>query len=279
MPKQGDHVKTARTGYEHHGIYVGNGEVIHYSGDKANKRGATIRRDTIEKFAQGRAVEVVSYGQRLRGTEAVRRAETRLGENGYNLFGNNCEHFARWCVTGDHESEQVVDRSAQLGGGVGGAAATAAGLGVVSATGTVAGLSGAGIMSGLAAVGGTVGAGAVSGLAALAAAPATIATAAMMTGLKDDKALPPSERGARKAGRVATVTGAVAGTGGTIAAVSAMGSVAGLSGAGVTSGLAAIGGTVGGGMAAGTVIAVAAPAAAAAAVGYGVYKAWKWLSD
>ena len=75
------------------------------------------------------------------------------------------------------------------------------------------------------------------------------------------------------------MAGAVAGSAGSVAAISTAGSVAGLSGAGITSGLAAIGGTVGGGMAAGTALTVAAPAVAAAGVGYGLYKAWKWLSD
>jgi hypothetical protein len=264
MPQPGDHIKTARTGYEHHGIYVGDNEVIHYSGDKA-KSGATIRRDTLGVFSQDQPVEVVMYARRFGGTKAVSHAVSRLEENNYSLVGNNCEHFARWCVTGDRESEQVTDRAAMVGAVVGG----------VAATGAVTGLSGTGIMSGLATVGGAVGAGAVGGLAAIAAAPATIATVAMMKGLKDDEALPSSERDARQAGRVAALTVAVAGTGGTISAVSAMGSVAGLSGAGVMSGLAAIGGTVGGGMAAGTVIAVAAPAVAVAAVGYGVYKVCK----
>jgi hypothetical protein len=46
---------------------------------------------------------------------------SRLGESGYNLFGNNCEHFATWCKTGQWESQQVD--------GTVGSTATAAGLG------------------------------------------------------------------------------------------------------------------------------------------------------
>jgi len=53
--------------------------------------------------------------------------------------------------------------------------------------------------------------------------------------------------------------------------------VAGLSGAGITSGLAAIGSVVGGGMLAGTAICIAAPAVAAAVVGLGVYKIYRWI--
>jgi len=29
------------------------------------------------------------------------------GEKGYNLITNNCEHFARWCVTGENVSYQI----------------------------------------------------------------------------------------------------------------------------------------------------------------------------
>lgn len=39
--------------------------------------------------------------------ETIQRAQSRLGENKYNLFFNNCEHFAIWCKTGIHESYQV----------------------------------------------------------------------------------------------------------------------------------------------------------------------------
>jgi len=54
--------------------------------------------------------------------------------------------------------------------------------------------------------------------------------------------------------------------------------VAGLGGAGIASGLAAVGATVGGGMTAGVVVTAAAPAVAAAALGYGVYRAWRWFT-
>lgn len=39
--------------------------------------------------------------------ETVARAESKLGCKKYNLFFNNCEHFAIWCKTGLHISEQI----------------------------------------------------------------------------------------------------------------------------------------------------------------------------
>src|SRR5262249_12123015 len=94
--------------------------------------------------------------------------------------------------------------------------------------------------------------------------------------LKDDPILHETEREARRAGRVATVAGAVSGSAASVVAIGAAGTVSGLSAAGITSGLAAVGATVGGGMVAGVVISAVAPAAVAAAVGYGSYRLWKY---
>lgn len=60
-----------------------------------------------------------------------------------------------------------------------------------------------------------------------------------------------------------------------VAEVSAAGSVAGLSAAEITSEVAEVSVTVRGGMVAGAAIT----AAAAAVVGYGAYRLWKWLSE
>ena len=43
------------------------------------------------------------------GTQAVERARSRIGAEGYSLPVNNCEHFAVWCRTGESESSQVRD--------------------------------------------------------------------------------------------------------------------------------------------------------------------------
>ena len=62
-----------------------------------------------------------------------------LNRSNYNLFNNNCEHFAHWCKTGRKASEQINNA---IGGGmalVGGVAV--AGLGA----GAFAPLIGAGI--------------------------------------------------------------------------------------------------------------------------------------
>lgn len=269
---RGDHVYVRRRGYTHHGVEVDEGLVIHFTGTPGNKRGAMIRRTSLDEFIGRGKLRYRRYGHQLGPDLVVERAESKLGQSGYRLFSNNCEHFATWCVH-DRTSSAQVNGARATGAVVSATAAgAAAGIGVVSATGTAAGLSGAGIMSGLAAAGGTVGAGAVGGLVVLGAAPAVPAVLVMNVALRDDPNLSEADRVARRAGRVSTTAGAVGGSAAGITAVSAAG-VAGLSGAGITSGLAAIGATVGGGMVAGSAIVIAAPAVASAGVGYGVYRA------
>lgn len=115
-----------------------------------------------------------------------------------------------------------------------------------------------------------------SGIAVVGAAPAVITTVAMNVVLRDDPILHETEREARKAGRIATVVGAAGGSVAAVSSVAAAGTVAGLGATGISSGLAAIGATVGEGMAAGVVVTAAAPAVAAAALGYGAYRLWRW---
>jgi hypothetical protein len=269
-----DHIYVRRAGYTHHGIDMGDGTVIHYTGEVGRKAGAAIRRTSRRIFARGARIRVRAYAECSADHVVISRACGRLRDACFNLALNNCEHFATWCKTGRHRSAQVADAVDAASGSVGTGVAVAGGLGAVSAGGAVTGLSGSGVMSGLAWAG--AGSGAVGGLAAVGAAPAVVTVVAMRRALRDDPHLPRGERAARKAGRAATIAGGVVGSTAAIGAVSAAGAVAGLSAAGITSGLAAVGGTVGGGMAAGVGIVAASPAVAAAAVGYGIYRLWRY---
>ncbi|MAD45389.1 MAG: hypothetical protein CMH98_10315 [Oceanospirillaceae bacterium] len=286
--KPGDHLVSPRKLglYHHHGIYIGNGVVIHYSGWAGNTTDSKVAKTTLKSFHDGNGYHVVPHPDaKVTKEEAVKRAKRRLGEDAYYLFSNNCEHFVNWCIDKNHHSQQV-DIGTSAGTVPGAATLGTAGRAVVAATGSVAGTSGAGIMSGLATVGRVVTlgtGGAAAGIGALGAASGTGAAALLNnTVLKDDEHLEDDEREARSIGRKATYAGAVAGSAGSVAAVSAAGSTAGLSAAGISSGLTAIGSAATGGlggMAAGVAVTTAAPAVAAVAVGYGLYKVAKWFSD
>ena len=276
---RGDHIYVFRTGFSHHGIDIGDGTVIHWSGEPGQKANAVVRRTTFADFARGSVIRVQRYGARSDADVIIARAESRLGSNGYDLVANNCEHFARWCVTGTAGSSQVV-RVATAGGvaiaSAGGAAAT---VNVISRAGTVAGLSGPGIMSGLSAAGSVVGGGVTAGLVVLAAAPAALSALLMNNALGDSDIHSDDERFARTVGRSTADVSAVVGLGIVVGTVSVAGTVAGLSGPGIASGLAAIGHMVGGGMAAGVTVAAIFPALLAALVGYAGYRLVRLLGE
>ncbi|BAY38278.1 hypothetical protein NIES2111_26240 [Nostoc sp. NIES-2111] len=124
----GNHICYSLGTHTHHGIYCGNityknrlyhNVVIHFEGKL--KRGQ-IRGISYEKFSQDQTISIVQYkeGVCYSPYKTIRRAISQLGKADYNLFGNNCEHFAHWCKTGKKISSQVNDAIGLAGGVVGG---------------------------------------------------------------------------------------------------------------------------------------------------------------
>ncbi|MGN7103371.1 lecithin retinol acyltransferase family protein [Ralstonia holmesii] len=104
----GAHLVAERDGYEHHGIYVGNGQVIHYAGFAHRQRRGPVECISIGCFACGCAVTIQRDASPCYdGEEVARRAGSRLGERDYRLLTNNCEHFCSWCLFGECRSAQV----------------------------------------------------------------------------------------------------------------------------------------------------------------------------
>lgn len=58
----GAHVVSPRTGYSHHGIYVGGGRVVHYRGFERGLCIGPIETASIEQFARGRPLRVLKAG-------------------------------------------------------------------------------------------------------------------------------------------------------------------------------------------------------------------------
>ena len=107
-PPLGSHLVTPRRGFAHHGIYVGGGNVVHYKSVVRHLRRVPVEEVSLTSFAQGRDIWVRAHGEpRFDGTEVTRRARSRLGENRYRIFSNNCEHFCEWCLRDEHRSDQV----------------------------------------------------------------------------------------------------------------------------------------------------------------------------
>jgi len=283
---RGDHLLIDRGPYWHHAIDRGDGTVVHFAGSVKQKTFAYVRIDTYEVFVGGNYISSVvtrEYGQRLDREETVRRAEAMVGNSGYNLFTNNCEHLASWCVTGEPESRQVEQYTA-----VGGVTVITVGSGILirdllHAFGKISGLSGPGVLSALSATGQLVGGGAVAGLYLLGLVPAGLGVSVVFFVARDKHHLTDRERHARAVARhvglfTALLSGVVA-----IGVLSAAGKTKGLSGAGISSGLASIGNAVGsGGMVSGASVLVAAPVVATgvfSALAYELMMRWQIRSS
>jgi hypothetical protein len=84
--------------YKHHGIYVGNGRVIHYAGLAYGLRRGPVEEVSLERFADGRQIEVRPDRRLFDRREVVERARSRLGESRYRLLTNNCVHLCAWAL-------------------------------------------------------------------------------------------------------------------------------------------------------------------------------------
>lgn len=125
-PTMGDHIRVGKsfcgiTLYEHHGIYISDDEVIHFSGEPGRaKLTAKVVKTDLKTFLRNNffragALEVRDFDNvenkyRLSPEEIVANAR-RIYEEGigaYNLITNNCEHLANLCIFGKKISEQVL---------------------------------------------------------------------------------------------------------------------------------------------------------------------------
>lgn len=103
----GSHLISSRRFYTHHGIYLGDGDVAHYSGFCILFKSGPIEVTNLERFANGKTVCMVQEQCEFSNDEIASRARSRIGESQYRLLSNNCEHFCSWCVSGESYSAQV----------------------------------------------------------------------------------------------------------------------------------------------------------------------------
>lgn len=124
--KPGDHVSFYRSdfSYSHHGIVRDARPnyllLIHYFNTAENAWNSLVKGSLyLAEVIEGEwKVNLNSTTEELylhhydqikcfSNEETLKRAISDLGRRGYSLFANNCEHWARWCRTGDSYSEQV----------------------------------------------------------------------------------------------------------------------------------------------------------------------------
>ncbi|XP_053388597.1 phospholipase A and acyltransferase 3-like isoform X2 [Mercenaria mercenaria] len=104
--------------YSHWAVYVGNGDIIHYSPNpdaegkfnfqSGTNKGLSVRKDKLREVAgNSDTYRNNEFDDELRKDEIVKRAHQRLGKSGYSIATSNCEHFATECRYGVTKSKQV----------------------------------------------------------------------------------------------------------------------------------------------------------------------------
>lgn len=114
---EGDIVRIRLGGLYHYGIFVSEDEVIQFgmpptAENRAAEGEVKVLATDIDAFACGCIVETAvldksELKRRFPPAETVRRARSRIGESGYNIIHNNCEHFVNGCVFGEARCSQA----------------------------------------------------------------------------------------------------------------------------------------------------------------------------
>ena len=115
----GDHIKVRRAFglYSHHGVYIGNNNVLHLTGNP--KRGlplcsygeglASVRIDNLKDFENGSySLLVNKVVNDFDKTIFLKEANDLVNKDKeYNLVLHNCEHFANSMTNKQNESKQI----------------------------------------------------------------------------------------------------------------------------------------------------------------------------
>lgn len=114
-PKPGAQIRVDRGTYFHHGIYIGNAQVIAFGEGDASRDIGQPSENKIEEislagFLRGGLVQVRSYSlaEKLllnKSAKTIETARSLLGTGGYDIMKNNCEHFSNYCAFGVKYSE------------------------------------------------------------------------------------------------------------------------------------------------------------------------------
>lgn len=114
--KYGDMIRVSFGNFYHYGIFVSDDEIIQFglppTEGLLNRKfdEISVCVTDIDTFSMGKIVEVASIEKgdklkRLSPSKTVSRAQSRIGEKGYDILHNNCEHFARYCYLGEKGCE------------------------------------------------------------------------------------------------------------------------------------------------------------------------------
>lgn len=110
----GDMVRTNMGSYYHYAIFIGDEKLIQFGKPQIsnNPDNVVVEETSVVDFLGDRFMEVAVFNakeqkQKNKPEEIVKTAKNCLGEKGYNILTNNCEHFANRCVFNSSLSSQI----------------------------------------------------------------------------------------------------------------------------------------------------------------------------
>ena len=114
-PHEGDMIRVKLGAIYHYGVYVSDGEVIEFGPPPIRvcaPEDIKVMAAPIDDFLAGGFLEVAEFDKKekkknRKPADVVRYARSKLGQGGYDILKNNCEHFAYECVSGVAVSTQT----------------------------------------------------------------------------------------------------------------------------------------------------------------------------
>lgn len=102
---------------DHYGVFVSDSEVIQFGKNPSLRLGLAdtdvfVCATDIDEFRDGGYPEFADLSlsekfKRFKTDKIIENARSRIGEGGYNIVYNNCEHFAYECIFGKKYSSQA----------------------------------------------------------------------------------------------------------------------------------------------------------------------------
>lgn len=115
----GDIIRVKLGSVYHYGIFASEDEVIAFglpptAENLKNQQDIKVLATNVDVFSCGNMVEAAQLSlkeklKRKSPDQTVSEARARIGEGGYDLIHNNCEHFVNEIVFGEKISEQELE--------------------------------------------------------------------------------------------------------------------------------------------------------------------------
>lgn len=122
QPSYGDIIRTKVSFYYHYGIFVSPDRVIQFGLPNDPGRPSSeikVLATDVYTFLNGGSIEVgicenSEKSTRCTPSQTVEIAESKLGEGGYDILHNNCEHFVYFCAFKEAKSSFLQNIRSKL---------------------------------------------------------------------------------------------------------------------------------------------------------------------